>query len=298
MLTGDWLGAAGSNQVFFGSDEIKAPSPHTVVTLANLTDGSQRQLTPSKPLPYYVGSTPYKGQLMLAVRSDKKQADSLSGLILFNYTDSTWSWALNNFLGVHFNGPNDLIALSDGAIIFTDDDYARYQNLATDPQIANYVWYWQPADIPRPLIHGLVKPNGLALSADEKTLYVGDSGASYGMVTQYNETLPRQVYQFDLTSSTGGVFATNKRLFATVANGIADGIKLDVDGNVYTSSFEGVQVFSPAGKLIGKIILPITEAEYPAVANFVFAGSKLVILHRTEVLVLQTNTSGLAYASA
>ena len=290
--------AAETNQVFFCSDQIKKPSVHTDVYLANLTDGSQTKLNPPVPLPYVNGAVPYNGQLLLAVRSSSPELDT-TGLIYFNPTNGSWSWALNSFLGLHFNGPNDITALSDGGVIFTDPDYGFDFGLAPPQQIANYVWYWQPGKIPRPLIWGLAKPNGVVVSADQKTLYVSDSGAIYGGAGgAYNATLPRQVYAFDLITVDGGVFASNQRLFAIVDNGIPDGLKLDVAGNLYTSSSDGVQVFSPAGQLIGKILLPITEAGAAAVSNFVFAGNQLVILHRNDVVVLPLNTSGIDYAYA
>ncbi len=86
---------------------------------------------------------------------------------------------------------------------------------------------------------------------------------------------------------TGGT-CENERLFAVVSPGVPDGIKLDVDGRVYTSSATGVQVFTPDGDLLGEIIAP-------GVANFTFGGPDndvLFILGDTRIWQARLQVGG------
>jgi gluconolactonase len=71
---------------------------------------------------------------------------------------------------------------------------------------------------------------------------------------------------------------SNRKAFAFVSPGVPDGIHVDLKGNVYTGCADGVQVFNPSGKLIGKIYLGTTSA------NFQWAGKgRMVILAETEL---------------
>jgi gluconolactonase len=99
---------------------------------------------------------------------------------------------------------------------------------------------------------GFDKPNGIALSPDERTLYVTDSGANQEPGSYY-VTRPHHIKAFDVI---GGRRLRGERLFAVITPGFADGLKVDRDGYVYASSFSGVQVFAPDGELLGEIHLP------------------------------------------
>jgi len=105
------------------------------------------------------------------------------------------------------------------------------------------------------------KPNGLAFSLDESVLYITDTGANQAPGTYFAD-LPHHVRAFDLQD---GRHLRNDRVFAVVSPGCPDGIKLDVQGRVYTSSATGVQVFAPVGDLLGEIMAA-------GVSNFTFGG--------------------------
>ena len=83
-------------------------------------------------------------------------------------------------------------------------------------------------DVPRVLVDDLNKPNGVVLSADQKTLFVSDTGAEQGRGDGWKAALPRTVYAFDLVTNNGDSFAHNNRVFCVVDNGIPDGLKLDL----------------------------------------------------------------------
>jgi gluconolactonase len=72
-------------------------------------------------------------------------------------------------------------------------------------------------------------------------------------------------YAFDVLHRHGGQFLSNRRLFAMVDCGIPDGIKTDLHGNVYSGTWDGISVWAPSGRLVGKIVIP------GGVANFCFA---------------------------
>src|SRR5205814_6062264 len=96
------------------------------------------------------------------------------------------------------------------------------------------------------------KPNGLCFSPDEKKLYIVDTGASH------KENGPRHIRVFDVD----GTRLTNGKLFVDMAPGMADGIRADADGNIWSSAgwggegYDGVHCFAPNGDLIGKLHLP------------------------------------------
>ena len=128
------------------------------------------------------------------------------------------------------------------------------------------------------------KPNGLAFSPDESVLYVTDTVANQAPCT-YFVNLPHHVRAFDVHD---GRHLRNERLFAVVSPGVPDGIKLDVDGRVYTSSATGVQVVTPDGDLLGEI-------RAPGVANFAFGGpgnDVLFILGDTQIWQARLNVAG------
>lgn len=71
-------------------------------------------------------------------------------------------------------------------------------------------------------------------------------------------------YAFDVVYHHGQPFLTNRRVFAMSDNGIPDGIKCDLEGNVYSGCGDGIHVWSPGGVLLGKMLIP------GGVANFCF----------------------------
>ena len=112
---------------------------------------------------------------------------------------------------------------------------------------------------------GLDKPNGLCFSPDEKKLYIVDTG----LPKHPGDPIPIRVYDV-----VDGTRLQNGRQFVNMSPGFSDGIRCDVDGNVWSAAgwagdaFNGVHVFAPDGTLIGKIHLPET------CANLCFGGAK------------------------
>ena len=177
--------------------------------------------------------------------------------------------------GLRLNSPNDVTVRSDGTIWFTDPSYGYLQGFRPEPQIGDYVYRYDPASGRLSVVaDSFDKPNGLAFSPDQQTLYITDSGANQEPGS-YHVQRPHRIVAFDVQGSS---HLGPGRLFAVTTPGFPDGIKVDLAGHVYASSFSGVQVFSPAGDLIGQIRLP-------GAVNFTFGGPG------GEVLFITTDTA-------
>ncbi len=169
---------------------------------------------------------------------------------------------VSQWRGLRFNSPNDVVVKSDHTIWFTDPNYGEIQGFKGASEVGAYVYRHDPATAETSVVaDSFNKPNGLAFSPDESVLYITDSGANQAPGT-YFVVLPHHVRAFDVSQ---GRHLRNERLFAVVSPGVPDGIKLDNEGRVYTSSATGVQVFTPDGDLLGEIMAP-------GVANFTFGG--------------------------
>ncbi|NES86180.1 MAG: SMP-30/gluconolactonase/LRE family protein [Moorea sp. SIO2B7] len=140
------------------------------------------------------------------------------------------------------NSPNDVVVKSDGSIYFTDPPYGIKKE---QEELGFYgIYHWETDGTLTLLNKEMVRPNGIAFSPDEKKLYVSDSQQLYIRVFDVN---------------TDGTL-TNTKVFAELPGptnqGVPDGMKVDVKGNIYCSGSGGVWIFSPTGQLIGKIAVP------------------------------------------
>ncbi|MEO6436713.1 MAG: SMP-30/gluconolactonase/LRE family protein [Tepidisphaeraceae bacterium] len=188
--------------------------------------------------------------------------------------DGTVTVLADKFNGKKFNSPNDPVVKSDGSIWFTDPTYGTPKGEAKEMD-GRYVYRLDPESkhVTR-VADGLDQPNGLCFSPDEKTLYVADSGKPHH-IRAFN-------VKDDETLSNGDVFCT-------IDTGAPDGIRCGEHGNVWSSAGDGVQVFSPEGKLLEKIPVPETPA------NLCFGGpdgKTLFITARTSLYSIPTNVRG------
>ncbi len=190
----------------------------------------------------------------------------------------------DRFEGKRLNSPNDVAVAPDGAVWFTDPTYGidmDYEGKRAQSEIgASNVYRIDPATGGvAAMCTDFVKPNGIAFSADGTLLHVVDTGASHV------EDGPRHIRRF----SVAGTALAGGDVFAECGAGLFDGIRLDLQGNLWSSSAEGVHCFNPAGGLIGKIHVP------EVVANLCFGGSKmnrLFICGTTSLYASYLNVSG------
>jgi gluconolactonase len=170
----------------------------------------------------------------------------------------------DRYQGKRLNSPNDVTVKSDDTIWFTDPSYGilnNYEGYQSDSEIgACNVYRFDPRDGSLKVAVGdFVKPNGLAFSADERTLYVVDSGYSN------DPEAPRHVRSFAVAEDgrlSGG------RVFVEIGNGIPDGIRVDTDNNLWVAAADGVHCYDASGALLGKVLTPETAA------NITFGGKR------------------------
>jgi gluconolactonase len=187
--------------------------------------------------------------------------------------------------GLPLNSPNDVVVKSDGTVWFTDPSYGHLQGFRPPPRSGDRVYRHDPRTARTTVVaDGFDKPNGLAFSPDERVLYVGDSGANQEPGS-YHADRPHHVVAFDVRA---GGRLDGGRVFAVTTPGFPDGVKADAAGRVYVSAASGVQVFDPAGDLIGEIALP-------GAVNFTFGGPDgdvLLITADDAIWAARLNTSG------
>ncbi|KAJ6072301.1 hypothetical protein N7467_010386 [Penicillium canescens] len=177
-----------------------------------------------------------------------------SGLYTMSTTAPYTSKLLvGDFLGRPFNSVNDVVVHSDGSIWFTDPIYGFEQGYRPAPVLPCQVYRFDPVDRSiRAVADGFGRPNGICFSPDECTVYVTDTDRHHGDGTDDPHRVS-SIYAFDLSVYHGQPFLTNRRLFAMTDNGIPDGIKCDLEGNVYSGCGDGIHVWSPGGVLLGRI---------------------------------------------
>jgi gluconolactonase len=201
----------------------------------------------------------HDGRLIVCEQGSHSEPARISRL---NRTNGERETVVEDWRGLPLNSPNDVAVASDGAIWFTDPSYGHLQGFRPPPVGGDFVYRHDPATGETTVVaDGFDKPNGIALSRDERTLYVTDSGANQEPGSYYGDRA-HHIKAFDVT---GDARLSGERVFAVVTPGFPDGLKVDRDGRVYASSFSGVQIFAPGGELLGEIHLP-------GAVNFCFGG--------------------------
>jgi gluconolactonase len=188
--------------------------------------------------------------------------------------DRTMTPMVSKFEGKRFNSPNDLVFAKDGSLYFTDPPYGlpkQDQDPAKEISF-NGVYRFANGRV-QALVRDLNRPNGLAFSPDFKVLYVNNSDPAKNLVMRYDVAA-------NGTLSGGRVFAD----LTSKTDGVADGLKVDAQGNVYTTGPGGVWILSSAGKHLGTIAPP----EVPANCGWGDDGKTLYMTAMTSVYRIRT----------
>lgn len=183
----------------------------------------------------------------------------------------------SKFNGKRFNAPNDLVVDSGRGIYFTDPLFRAPTPL---PQKVQAVYYISPSGKVSRVSGDLAAPNGIGMSPDRKRLYVCPSQQAEMLV--YDILGPGKL-------SPPKTFCTVQQPEGNDNTG-ADGIALDVKGNVYITTHIGVQIFSPEGEQIGVVEFP----QQPA--NVCFGGEDwktMYVTARTGLYRVQMPIPGL-----
>lgn len=195
----------------------------------------------------------------------------------------------DRFEGKRFNSPNDVVVASDDSVWCTDPTYgidSFDEGYPAETEIgSSQVYRIDPADgSVTAQITDMVRPNGLAFSVDERSLYVADTGVSHV------EDGPRHIRRYDVDLAAGRVTGGGE-VFATCPVGAFDGFRLDADGRIWSSGHLGVHCYDPDGTLLGTVRLPET------CANVEFGGpgrSTLYMTATTSLYALDVAVRGAA----
>ena len=147
-----------------------------------------------------------------------------------------------------FNSPNDLVQAASGAIFFTDPPYGL-KDMGDSPLKElpfNGVYRLDPDGAVTLLEDGLTLPNGVALSPDERTLYVAVSDPRRAVIMAYDLTRDGQ-------TSGGRVLRDFTAMVGDQAPGLPDGLAVDVEGRLFATGPGGVHVLTPEGRSLGRI---------------------------------------------
>jgi gluconolactonase len=163
-------------------------------------------------------------------------------------TEGSVTTLASHYQGKKINSPNDIVVRSDGSIYFTDSPGALYNVGMASEDLQQYLDFQGVFRIAADgridaVVTDTVYPNGLAFTPDEKVLYVND--------TRLGEI---RAYDMRPDGSCGPM-----RLFHKLTGsepGIADGMKVDREGNVYCTGPGGIHVISREGELLGRIRIP------------------------------------------
>jgi gluconolactonase len=199
----------------------------------------------------------------------------------------------SHFQGRRLNSPNDVVVKSDHSIWFTDPTYGIDSNYEGDAAVseigASQVYRIDPQNGQvSVVIDHMEKPNGLAFSPDEKFLYVVDTGVSH------RPNGPRDLRRYAL-SADGRTVQGAGQLLASASMGLFDGLRVDVEGNLWLGAGDGVHCLDPEGHLIGKIRVP------EVVANVCFGGPKrnrLFICGTQSLYAIYLRTTGATWPAA
>ncbi|PAU94923.1 gluconolactonase [Aliifodinibius salipaludis] len=185
-----------------------------------------------------------------------------------------FSVVADTYNGKRLNSPNDITVKSDGSIYFTDPSFG----VSDEDKELNFngVYRYSEDEGLQLLIDDFDLPNGIVFSPDESRLYVNDTGHNHIRVFDVNQ---------DGTLKNGRVFVEME----SDAEGAADGMKVDTEGNLYSAGPGGLWVFSPEGEVLKQV-----EA-LAGVTNLAWGGpeySTLFLTAPNAIYRLETNRKG------
>ena len=180
--------------------------------------------------------------------------------------DGSITVVANSFQGRQLNRPNDVVVKSDGCIYFTDPWTSPAAPEQWDLTLSGVYRVTPDLGTMSLLIGDFVLPNGLAFSPDETVLYI-------------NDTRRGHIRAFELLPN-GTLAKHTDRVFADLRGpepGVPDGMKVDVEGNVYCGGAGGIWIMDPTGKKLGRIVHGA-----PATTNIAFGGDDWKTLYFTS----------------
>lgn len=221
-----------------------------------------------------------QGRLVLAQHGDRRIARLDAPL---DAPTPTYTSLADRYDGKRFNSPNDLVYHSNGALYFTDPPYGLEQQTDDPAKEIDYQGVYRLATdgAVTLLTDELSRPNGIAFSPDEQTLYVANSDPDRALWMAYD-------VEPDGSIANGRVFFDATNFVQQGKKGLPDGLKVDALGNLFATGPGGVLVFAPDGTHLG------TFNTTEATSNCAFGddGSTLYITADMYLLRIALSTKG------
>lgn len=192
--------------------------------------------------------------------------------------DGSFTPLADNYEGKRFNSPNDLVIAKNGTVFFTDPPYGLKNSGGNAELDFHGIFSISPAGKVTLVIRDVQFPNGIALSPDQKTLYVAVSDPQNSRLMAYD-------LQEDGSATNGRVFFNAQPLKSAERKGGCDGMKVDTNGNIYTTGPGGVLIISKEGKHLGTLLTG------QATANCAFGDADRGTLYITaDMFLLRVRT--------
>ena len=225
-----------------------------------------------------------QGRLLLCQHGDRRVARMAAPL---GAPAADYETLVSDYQGKRFNSPNDLVVHSSGAVFFTDPPYGLVKQLEDPARELDFqgVYRLDPDGSVHLLTKELARPNGIALSPDESTLYVAQSHT------------PNKIYMaYTLDDDLG--LAASRVLFdanelGKTRPGSPDGLKIDAEGNLFATGPGGVLVLTPAGEHLGTIM----PGELTANCGFGDDGRTLYLTSDRYLCRIRLSTIGQGFES-
>lgn len=213
-----------------------------------------------------------EGQLILCQHGDRRVA-----LLTSSYNDPRpeFKTLADNYQSKKLNSPNDVVVDKLGNLFFTDPPYGLLKNVNDSSKQIPFqgVYKVKPDGTVILLVDSLTRPNGIALSPDQQTLYVANSDKPIA-----------KWYSFHIKGDSlmdAKIFYSTK--YAEGEKGAPDGLKVDKNGNLFATGPGGIWIFNAEGKILGKIKLPEATANcaFSADGKTLFLTSDMYLLRMT-----------------
>jgi gluconolactonase len=214
------------------------------------------------------------GELILCQHGDRRVAKLVDGKFVT---------LVDKYMGKRLNSPNDLAIKSNGDIYFTDPPYGL-PKLTDDPGREldfQGVYRLSPSGELTLLTKEMTRPNGIAFSPDEKTLYVANSDPDQSIWKAFP-------VKADGTLGEGKVFFDSTAAVKEKKPGLPDGLKVSQDGTIWATGPGGVYVFGPDGKHLGTLATGVPTAN----CGFGDDGSTLYITADKNLVRVKTKVKG------
>lgn len=215
-----------------------------------------------------------QGNLIICQHGDRRVAR-------LNDDGQSFTTIADNYQGHRFNSPNDVIYDRSGNLYFTDPPYGMPNN--TESEMGFHGVYRVTPDGTVTLVtRDLERPNGLALSPDEKTLYVSNSHRPRPVIMAYS------LGPDGLPTDTGRVLFDSSARAAQGLRGLNDGMTIDQQGNLWASGPGGILIITPEGRHLGTLLTGVSTGN----CTWGDDGSTLYVMCDGAICRIRTNAKG------